>query len=53
MKFINFYNRLFFKLTLPFFGDKNVIYTTQGADWWAWYASDTKRWVFEEGEYKV
>jgi hypothetical protein len=52
MKIIQWYNKVFYKVWLPIFGDKKIIYTVQGANWWAWYASDTKRWIFEKGEYK-
>ena len=53
MKILQIYNKFFFKLWLPLFGEKHIIYTVQDADWWAWYASDEKRWIFEKGKYKV
>lgn len=53
MKLLNLYNKWCYKIFLPVFGDKKVIYSVQGADWWAWYANDTKKWIFEKGELKL
>jgi hypothetical protein len=57
MKTIRFINNTWGKflywLFLPIFGDHKTIYSIKCSDWWAWYASDTKRWIFEKGEYKI
>lgn len=46
MKWLQIFNEHFYRVFLPIFGNKDVIYTVQGADWYAFFASDTKHWVF-------
>lgn len=54
IRFINnTWGKLIYKIWLSIFGERKRIYTVKCSDWWAYYASDTKRWIFEKGEYKV
>ena len=47
-RWLNLYNKLFYRIYLPILGDKKIIYTVQGASWWAYYASDSKKWIFNK-----
>ena len=55
MRILNFINNTFGKfihwVTLPTWGDKKCIYTIKEANWWAFYASDLKKWVFKKGKF--
>jgi len=51
MKIINWINKIFYRILLPVFGNKKVIYSVKGSHWWAFYATDIKKWVFVKGTY--